>query len=241
MGVLTVTDLGKDFGDITALESVSLELAQGEILGILGPNGAGKTTLIHCILGLITPTHGMIEAFGMDIHAERAGILRRMNFASNYVSLPLSLTPWENLMVYALLYEVPDRKERCREVLRLFDLYPLKDRPLRRLSSGQMMRLSLAKAIINNPEILLLDEPTSGLDPEISLKARDLLKNLSRGRGLSVIYTSHNLKEMEEVSDRLLFLNRGKVHAMGTPRDLLKRYNVTNLEEFYFKVLQGEA
>ncbi len=240
MGILKVSGLSKVFGDVSALRDVSLELQEGEILGILGPNGAGKTTLIHCILGLIVPTGGTVEAFGMDIFAHRVEVLKHMNFASNYISLPLSLTPWENLLVYALMYEVPGPKERCKEVLRLFDLYDLKDRPTRKLSSGQMMRLCLAKAMINNPDVLLLDEPTAGLDPEIANKTRGLLKHLRDEKRLSVIYTSHNLNEMEEVSDRVLFLHKGKVLAEGTSEELLGSYGVRSLEELFFKVLKSE-
>jgi ABC-2 type transport system ATP-binding protein len=239
MAILKVKGLSKAFGDVYALRDVNVELSKGEIIGILGPNGAGKTTLIHCILGLIAPTKGSIETFGMDLPQSRVEILKRMNFASNYVSLPLSLTLYENLMIYALMYEVPSPAERCDEVLKLFDLINLRKKTTRKLSSGQMMRLSLAKAMINNPEILLLDEPTAGLDLEISLRTRTLLKELRDEKGLSVIYTSHNLQEMEEVSDRIIFLHGGRVIAEGRESDLLNRYGVRSLEEFYFKVLQN--
>lgn len=241
MPVIRIANLSKVFGDVLALKGVNIDLLKGEILGILGPNGAGKTTLIQSILGLVLPTDGTIEAFGMDLNSNRVEVLKRMNFASNYVSLPFSLTPYENLMIYALMYEVPKPVERCKEVLRMFDLYPLKDRPTRRLSSGQMMRLSLAKAMINDPEVLLLDEPTSGLDPEIANRTRKLLKRLRDEEGLSVIYTSHNLKEMEEVSDRVIFLHKGEVIATGRAEDLLRQYDAHSLEEFFFKVLGQEG
>ncbi|MEW6215842.1 MAG: ABC transporter ATP-binding protein [Nitrospirota bacterium] len=240
MSVLRVSGLSKVFDGIYALKRVSFELSRGEILGILGPNAAGKTTLIHLILGLITATEGMIEVFGKDLRENRREILRRINFASNYVSLPLSLTPWENLMVYALMYEVNNPLDRCTKVLTQFELYNLKNIPSRRLSSGQMMRLSLAKAMINNPEILLLDEPTAGLDPEIAKKTRQLLKRLRDERGLSVLYTSHNLWEMQEVSDRVLLLQKGEVKVEGPSGELVGKYGVQSLEELFFKVLRHE-
>ncbi|MEW6002243.1 MAG: ABC transporter ATP-binding protein [Nitrospirota bacterium] len=236
MSILKVEGLSKKFDNVYALKGVSFELSRGEILGILGPNGAGKTTLIHSILGLITPTEGRIKIFGKELRGNRVDILKRVNFAANYVLLPFSLTLWENLMVYAFIYEVENPPKRCGEVLELFELYHLRNMLTRKLSSGQMMRLTLAKAMINDPEILFLDEPTAGLDADIAKKTRQLLKSLCKERGLSVLYTTHNLLEMQEVSDRVLFLQR-EVLAAGTSTDLLNRYNVTNLEELFFKVL----
>ena len=217
---------------------MSFDLLTGEILGILGPNGAGKTTLIHCLLGLIAPTSGKIEVFGLEFSRHRIKILERMNFASNYVSLPLSLTLWENLMVYALIYRVPQPGKRCHEMLKLFDLEGLATSPARRLSSGQMMRLCLAKALINDPEILLLDEPTAGLDPEMARKTRKLLKRLRQERGLSVIYTSHNLKEMEEISDRVALICEGRLLALGSAEEIRSRFAAQNLEEAFFRALE---
>ncbi len=240
MEILKVQSLKKVFNGVIALDNLNLTLSRGEILGILGPNGAGKTTLIHCILGLIEPTEGEISIFGKDLTLHRSEVLKRINFASNYVSLPYSLTPFENLMVFAHLYEVKDPAERCHRMLRLFELEHLCNRPTRRLSSGQIMRLNLAKALLNKPELLLLDEPTAGLDPEIARKTRDLLLKLARTEGISVIYTSHNLKEMEEVSKRVLFLKKGKVVAEGMVNDLIRQYGTASLEEFYFKVIGHE-
>ena len=245
--IIEARGLGKSFEPgVFALKTVSFSLSRGLILGILGPNGAGKTTLIHLLLGLIIPTEGEILVFGEKLSGPegisaqaRTRILRRMNFASNYVSLPLGLTLWENLMVYALMYEVPSPRERCAQVLKLFDLYDLKDKRAKTLSSGQMMRLCLAKALINDPQMLLLDEPTAGLDPEIARKTRQLLVSLSRQKGLSVIYTSHNLWEMQEVSDRVLFLKKGEVILEGEGRDVLGSYEAGSLEELFFKVIEG--
>ncbi|MDA8171540.1 MAG: ABC transporter ATP-binding protein [Nitrospiraceae bacterium] len=242
MAVIEVEGLGKSFEKgIFALKGVSFSLSRGQILGILGPNGAGKTTLIHLLLGLIIPTEGEIRVFGERLSPKTRGrILGRMNFASNYVSLPLALTLWENLMVYAHMYEVPSPRPKCAEVLRMFELYHLKDKHTKSLSSGQMMRLCLAKALINDPEILLLDEPTAGLDPEIARKTRHLLVELSRQRGLSVVYTSHNLWEMQEVSDRVLFLMAGEALLEGPWREVLGKYEAGSLEELFFKIIEGK-
>ncbi|RMG75227.1 MAG: ABC transporter ATP-binding protein [Nitrospirae bacterium] len=241
MEILKVKGLKKVFNGVVALEGINFTLSKGEVLGILGPNGAGKTTLINCILGLIEPTEGSIELFGLDIRFHRSRVLKRVNFASNYVSLPYSLTPFENLMVFANLYEIKNPERRCKELLELFGLEPYSRKPTRRLSSGQLMRLNLAKALINRPELLLLDEPTTGLDPEIARKTRRLLLEMAATAGISVIYTSHNLKEMEEVSKRLLFLSKGNLVADGMISELIKGYSVKDLEEFYFKVIGDEG
>jgi len=240
MDVLLIEGLSKRFNDLLALDDLTFQIGRGEILGILGPNGAGKTTLINCILGLIRPTAGRITVFGLDLAKNRSSVLRRMNFASNYVSLPYSLTPFENLMVFANLYEIDDPSARCEEVLDIFGLSALKNKPARRLSSGQLMRLNLAKAMLNRPELLLLDEPTAGLDPEIAKKTREILIELVGTEGISVIYTSHNLKEMEEIARRVLLLNRGRVAADGMVEDRIREYETGTLEEFFFKVIGDE-
>ena len=239
--VLRVENLSKQFDGLWVLRDVSFALYAGEILGILGPNGAGKTTLIHSLLGLLSPTSGRIEILGLELSKHRSAILKRINFASNYVSLPLSLTVYENLKVYAYLYEVSDPDRQIKEVLRWFGLEALRNVPSRHLSSGQMMRLCLAKAVINAPEILLLDEPTAGLDLEAAQKTRKLLKELCRRKGLSVIYTSHNLAEMKEMSDRIIILHGGKILALGPEEELLKNYQVQDLEELYFRLISHEG
>ncbi len=239
MGIVEIEGLGKSFEPGSyALKDISFSLSRGQILGILGPNGAGKTTLIHLVLGLILPTEGSIRVFGKVLSPRtRTDILKRMNFASNYVFLPQTLTLWENLMVYAIMYEVREPARKCAEALRMFGLYDKRHKRAKTLSSGQMMRLCLSKAMINDPEVLLLDEPTSGLDPEIARRTRRLLVELSREKGLSVMYTSHNLWEMQEVSDRVLFLDGGKALLEGPSAELIGRYDVKNLEELFFKVL----
>ncbi len=235
--VLRVEDLNKSFNGLKALTKVSFSLRAGEILGVVGPNGAGKTTLINCLLGLVTPTSGRILYFGYDLFQERPKVLRQVNFASNYVALPLSLTLRENLKVYAHLYEVPSPEERIREVLELFGLWQRRNEPTRRLSSGQMMRLCLAKALLNRPRVLLLDEPTAGLDPEVAHRTRELLRELKHSWGLSVLITSHNLYEIEEISDRVLIIQGGEIKALGRVEELLSRFAVEDLEELYFRLI----
>ncbi len=235
--VLRVEDLSKSFNGLKALTKVSFSLRAGEILGVVGPNGAGKTTLINCLLGLVTPTSGRILYFGYDLFQERPKVLRQVNFASNYVALPLSLTLRENLKVYAHLYEVPSPEERIREVLELFGLWQRRNEPTRRLSSGQMMRLCLAKALLNRPRVLLLDEPTAGLDPEVAHRTRELLRELKHSWGLSVLITSHNLYEIEEISDRVLIIQGGEIKALGRVEELLSRFAVEDLEELYFRLI----
>ncbi len=235
--VLRVESLSKSFDGVPALLNVSFELKAGEILGVVGPNGAGKTTLINCLLGLVTPSGGRILYFGLDLFRERSRVLQQVNFASNYVALPLSLTLRENLRVYAHLYQVPSPEERIKEVLELFGLWHRRDEPARKLSSGQMMRLCLAKALLNRPRVLLLDEPTAGLDPEVAHRTRELLKDLRRSSGLSVLITSHNLHEIEEISDRLLIIQAGQVRAFGRVSELLARFGVEDLEDLYFRLI----
>jgi len=238
--VLEVKNLIKEFHGYKALSGVSFTLSKGEFLGIIGPNGAGKTTLLNCLLGLVTPTSGEIRFFGLKLESHAVSILSRINFASNYVGLPLSLTVFENLLVYGLLYEVPKLKARIEYLLKLFDLWEMRNEKTRHLSSGQMMRLCLAKALINEPEILLLDEPTAGLDPEIAEKVRRLIKDYQKEKKLAVIFTSHNLDEIEELSDRILFLHKGRILAEGTPKELCKKLKVKALKEAYFKALKLE-
>ena len=235
--VLEVRNLVKDFGGTRALSGVSFVLSRREFLGIIGPNGAGKTTLLNCLLGLITPTAGEIRFFGLRLESNRTRILSRINFASNYVGLPLSLTVFENLVVYGLLYGVSEIKARAEQLLKLFGLWDMRNQKTRHLSSGQMMRLCLAKALINDPEVLLLDEPTAGLDPEIAERVRKLIKDYQREKGLAVIFTSHNLHEMEELSDRVILLHKGQILAEGPPRELCRGFGARNLEETFFKAL----
>ncbi len=238
--VIETRGLTKRFGDIYAVKDISFELRRGEILGILGPNGAGKTTTMHMLLGLTTPSSGMIRILGLDPDKDREEILGRINFSSSYVSLPYSLTVRENLLVFARLYSVKDKKEKIAELLRLFELESIKDEPIRKLSSGQITRVSLAKSLLNDPEILLLDEPTASLDPDIADKTRRLLSEKKDRDGVSILYTSHNMQEMEDLCDRLIFLDRGRIVASGVPTDIIKKLGGETLEEVFLKIARAE-
>ena len=234
--VLQVTNLTKRFGEFVALNDVSFSIKPGEILGLLGPNGAGKTTTMHMLLGLITPTSGAIHMFGLDLAAQREQILQAVNFSSTYISMPLALTVEENLWVVARLYGMSDIARRVDEMVKKLEMEEFRHKVTRKLSSGQMTRLTLAKAFLTEPKILFLDEPTASLDPDIAHKIRSLLKEERRSAGLSILYTSHNMREMEEMSDRIIFLQRGRIVAEGTAQQIVARFGQADLEEVFLKI-----
>jgi ABC-2 type transport system ATP-binding protein len=236
--LLQVNNLCKSYNSFQAVKCVSFELYPGEILGLLGPNGAGKTTIIHMLLGLTSPTSGEIRIFGLNPEKarEREKILSRMNFSSTYVAMPYSLTLRESLQVFARLYGVRKAKAKVDMLIEQFELKEVADRPVRTLSSGQMTRLNLAKAFVNDPDILLLDEPTASLDPDIADRTRKYLLEVKKNRKMAILYTSHNMQEMEEISDRLLFLHHGEIIARGTPQELIARFRGEDLEDVFLKV-----
>jgi len=234
--IVEVQGLTKRFGDFTAVDGISFEIRQGEILGLLGPNGAGKTTTIQMLLSLITPTAGSIRMFGLDLATHRETILSQVNFSSTYISMPYSLTVEENLWFVAKLYGLTDIPRRIDEVVKKLEMEEFHSKVTRKLSSGQMTRLTLAKAILTEPKVLFLDEPTASLDPDIAHKTRSLLKDVRRSAGLSVLYTSHNMREMEEMSDRIIFLQRGKIVAQGTAQEVTARFGERDLEEVFLKL-----
>ena len=234
--ILDVTDLSKHFGDLPAVDGISFSVKPGEILGLLGPNGAGKTTTIQMLLGLVTPTAGSIRMFGMDLSTHREAILQQVNFSSTYISMPQSLTVEENLWVVARLYGLSNIPRRVDEIVKKLEMEEFRTKVTRKLSSGQMTRVTLAKAFLTEPKILFLDEPTASLDPDIAEKIRALLKEERRSSGLSILYTSHNMREMEEMSDRIIFLQRGKIVAEGTAQEIVTRFGQANLEEVFLKL-----
>jgi len=236
--LLQVNNLCKSYNSFQAVKCVSFELYPGEILGLLGPNGAGKTTIIHMLLGLTSPTSGEIRIFGLNPEKarEREKILSRMNFTSTYVAMPYSLTLRESLQVFARLYGVRKAKAKVDMLIEQFELKEVADRPVRTLSSGQMTKLNLAKAFVNDPDILLLDEPTASLDPDIADRTRKYLLEVKKNRKMAILYTSHNMQEMEEISDRLLFLHHGEIIARGTPQELIARFRGEDLEDVFLKV-----
>ncbi|OJI06497.1 hypothetical protein BK004_03440 [bacterium CG10_46_32] len=221
MNVLEVNNLQKTYNIFEALKGISFVIGKGEILGFLGPNGAGKTTTIQILLQIITPDGGDVHIFGLDAFKNREDVLQRMNFTSAYVHLFGSLTVWENLKVFAMLYGVQGTK-RITKLLKEFEAEDLKDKKAVTLSSGQLTRVMVIKALLNEPELLLLDEPTSSLDPDIAEKMREILKEIHRTRNISMLYTSHNMAEIEEMCSRVIFLSHGEIVANDTPKKLTR-------------------
>jgi len=234
--ILQVKNLSKAFNSRFAVKDVSFFLKKGEILGILGPNGAGKTTTLHLLLGLIKPSSGEINIFGQNLDKNRSDILSRMNFSSAYISMPYNLSVMDNLIVFARLYKIKRLKDKINALLNLFEIEGLKNKITGSLSSGQNSRVNLVKALLNDPEILLLDEPTASLDPDIALKVRTILCDIREKNRTSIIYTSHNMEEVENMCDRLIFLANGTVLIKGTTDEILKKTGKSSLEELFISV-----
>lgn len=234
--VLSVANLRKYYGDIVAVDGISFQVLPGEIVGLLGPNGAGKTTTINMILGVLEPTSGEILIDGVDLAAHRSRALQCTNFEAVYAPLPGNLTVIQNLRIFGMLYNVKNLAERIEEVLEQFDVARFRNTKCGVLSSGEQTRVSLAKAMINHPKLLLLDEPTASLDPavaqEIRVKIRDFRTNGVGG----VLWTSHNMYEVAEVCDRVLFLSHGKVLLEGDPKNLPREHGKETLEELFITV-----
>ena len=238
--ILEVRNLTKKFGDFTAVDDISFQIHEGEILGLLGPNGAGKTTTIHMLLGLITPSAGSIHMFGLDLAKHREKILQQVNFSSTYISMPFSLTVEENLKVIARLYNLQNVQQRVDAIVEKLEMSDIRSKMTRKLSSGQMSRLTLAKALMTEPKVLFLDEPTASLDPDIVNKIKAFLKEYQRDAGLSILYTSHNMREMEEMSNRIIFLQHGHIVAEGTSDQIIQRYGQRDLEEVFLKLAREQ-
>lgn len=219
-----------------AVDRLNLRLEKGSITALLGGNGAGKTTTLSMLLGLLKPSSGMIELFGENFIDNRFSVLGRMNFSSPYVDLPQRLTVRQNLSVYGRLYGVKNVSRRIDELVAEFRLEDLLDRRLRRLSSGQKTRVSLAKSMINRPEFLLLDEPTASLDPETTGWIRDLLDRYRKESGATILFASHDMREVELLCDEVLLLSQGKLVEKGSPRELLSKYDHQTLEEVFLQV-----
>ena len=236
MAVLEAYELRKRFGAITAVDGVSLTVGEGEIVALLGPNGAGKTTTLHMVLGLIEPDSGSISLFGRDLGRYRAELLGRVNFAASYLNLPGVLRVDEALTVFANMYGLRHPRRRVAEVVELLDLGELRRRAVRDLSSGQQTRVQLGKALLNEPDLLVLDEPTANLDPDAGDRIRGLLLDLAARSGRAMLITSHNMREVERMCDRIHFVSAGRVVVSGRADELTGAYGVTDLEEVFLKV-----
>lgn len=235
--VLQVKNLTKKFGQFMAVDKISFELKKGEILGLLGPNGAGKTTTIQMLLGTLTPTDGEIVYFGKDFFKHRSEVLQEVNYASAYSHLPWRLTVEENLQVYARMYGVENRRRRIDRLLTEFGVSELRRKTVDSLSAGQKTRVMLCKAFINYPRLILLDEPTASLDPDIAAKVRQFLLAQQREYQVSMLFTSHNMAEVSEVCDRVIFLKQGQIVACDTPEKLA---GDATLEEFFLTMSRQE-
>ena len=235
-GVLSVRDLCKSYGDTVAVERISFDVCRREIVGLLGPNGAGKTTTINMILGVLAPDGGSIQIDGVDLTTHRSQALACTNFAAVYAPLPGNLTVAQNLRIFGMIYSVRNLTDRIETLLEEFDLVGFRDIRCGVLSSGEQTRVCLAKAMLNGPTVLLLDEPTASLDPATARVIRAHIRKVTAKGAGGVLWTSHNMYEVEEVCDRVLFLSRGKVLLEGDPKTLPREHGKTTLEELFITV-----
>jgi len=238
---IVVDRLVKLYKTVPAVNGISFTLAPGSITGLLGGNGAGKTTTIATIMGLVMPTAGRVSVLGAEMPKQRYRVLHRMNFESPYIEVPMRLTIRQNLTVFGKLYGVADLPRRIGELAADLDLADLLDRPTGRLSAGQKTRVSLAKALINKPDVLLLDEPTASLDPDTADWVRGHLERYCRERDATVLLASHNMAEVERLCQRVIIMKRGRIEDDDTPAKLLARYGRRTLEEVFLDVARGSG
>ncbi len=236
---IKVERLVKIYKQLPAVDGISFAIAPGSITGLLGGNGAGKTTTIAMIMGLIMPTSGRVTVLGAEMPQQRYRVLHRMNFESPYVEMPMRLTIRQNLKVFGMLYDVPDIADRIKQLAGALDLTELLDRPTGKLSAGQKTRVSLAKSLINEPELLLLDEPTASLDPDTADWVRTHLERYCRDRRATVLLASHNMAEVERLCERVIIMKQGRIEDDDTPARLLSRYGRRTLEEVFLDVARG--
>ena len=237
--ILEARELTREFDGVKALDRFSFQLHRGEVLGLLGANGAGKTTAMNCLLGLTLPTGGDLFAFGLPLHQHRIKILQRCNFSSAYTALPGNLLVGQNLLVFAKIYGVREPKKKIAELMELLEISHLSKRVTGQLSAGESTRVNLVKAFLNDPELLMLDEPTASLDPDIADKVRKVVRKVQKDRDIGILYTSHNMRDIEEVCDRVLFLHGGKILAAGTPDEITKHFQEDDLEDVFIKIARG--
>ncbi len=239
MDAIAVEDLTKRYGTTLAVDAISFRIPRGATVGLLGGNGAGKSTTIAMLLGLLIPTAGRIEVLGHDMARDRFAALARTNFSSPYVALPQRLTVAENLRVYGHLYNVPELERRIAQLASELDLDALLRRPAGQLSAGQKTRVTLAKALINRPELLLLDEPTASLDPDTGDLMRSWLERYREESGCTILLASHNMAEVERLCSHVLMLKQGRIVDSGVPNDLLLRYGRDDLEEVFLDIARN--
>jgi ABC-2 type transport system ATP-binding protein len=239
--IIEVRNLSKKFTNHQAVKNISFDLKRGEIKGILGANGAGKTTTITMLLGLLTPTSGSIKILSHDISKNRYKILNKINFSSPYVDLPKKLTVRQNLFVYGMLYGVANINKKIKSIAKELGFENLLDIKVGELSSGQKTRVSLGKAIINDPEILFLDEPTASLDPDTADRIRTFFENFCKKHNTAIILASHNMEEVTRLCDSVIMMKNGEITDQGSPSSLLKKYGKKRLEDVFLKIARGEG
>ena len=238
---IVVAGLAKSYGAVEAVKGISFAVRRGTTTALLGGNGAGKTTTLSMLLGLLTPTAGRVTVLGEDMPSGRHRVLPRMNFTSPYVDLPKRLTVRENLAVFADLYGLHRPRERIAAIAEDCDLVDLLPRPYGSLSAGQRTRVSLAKAVLNEPDVLLLDEPTASLDPDIGDRMRTYLERYQHRTGCTMLLASHHMGEVERLCDDVIMLRAGVVVDQGSPQELLARYGRENMEEVFLDIARGRG
>ena len=233
---IEINNLNKSFGSILAVKNINFKIDKGTIIGLLGPNGCGKSTTIGMMLGLIKPTSGTVVINGQNIENNRTNLLEKMNFISPYIELPKKLTVEENLKVYGRLYGVKNLESKISELMEKLNLTQFKKRKTGELSSGQKNRVSLAKALVNDPEILLLDEPTASLDPDVSDYIRTFIEDFASKKGTTILLASHNMNEVERLCHEVMMMKNGEIIDKGKSSDLINKHGRKNLEEVFLKI-----
>jgi len=234
--VVEINNLSKSYAKALAVKNINFKIKKGSIIGLLGPNGCGKSTTIGMMLGLIKPTSGSVLINGLNIENHRTNLLQKMNFISPYIELPKKLTIEENLKVYGRMYGVKDLDNKISELINKLNLNEFKKRKTGELSSGQKNRVSLAKALINDPEILLLDEPTASLDPDVGDYVRSFIEDFAAKKNATILLASHNMNEVERLCDEIMMMKKGEIIDKGISSDLVSKHGRKNLEEFFLKI-----
>ena len=236
--IITINNLAKSFKNILAVKNISFKIYKGTIIGLLGPNGCGKSTTIGMILGLIKPSAGTVIINGQNIEYNRTKLLGKMNFISPYIELPKKLSVEENLKVYGRLYGVENLNDKISDLMEKLNLTEFRKRKTGELSSGQKNRVSLAKALINDPEILLLDEPTASLDPDVGDYVRSFIENYASTKGSTILLASHNMNEVERLCSEVMMMKNGEIIDRGKSNDLINKHGRKNLEEVFLKIVR---